>query len=180
VVDPGGLILTSWALVEGYSSALVDLGAAAGDGPRPARLVGVNAFADIALLAVDPPPGRSLPAVALADLGSLPAAGTQVHVLSPTAAGWRHDFAIVVQVKADHSWFSGGNVIHRGAALRLQMSSPPSEDGAAVLSGERELVGLKVHNARGPGQITAVSARTIAPLLAAAGGGPAAGEGRGS
>jgi len=89
--------------------------------------------------------------------------------IASSLRGRGHDVAVVVQSKPRHAWFSGGNVIHRGAALNLESGTVPSDPGAPIVNARRELVGIKVITGRRPGRFTAVSIASISNFLQSAG-----------
>ncbi|MFT5393678.1 MAG: hypothetical protein ACI8PT_003880, partial [Gammaproteobacteria bacterium] len=169
VLGPQRQVLTSWHLIDGHSSVLIvrrgsdglpDLGNA-----QRAKVERFNVFSDLALLT--PPLGFGGDYLELAAATTLPKTGTQVHVLSHDRRQlWRHDLAIIVQLKSEHSWFSGNNMIHRAPALRLQMATPPALDGAPILNADYQLIGLQVDNGRGA--VTAVAPSAIHAFLGAA------------
>lgn len=169
VIVSDGLVLTSRHMVADQTELSV-LPRGHGDvanlsSRHLARVVRQNVFTDLALLQLDPP---LLAPVALAISASDldPAPGEQVQVFSHDRhQTWQHERAVVVEVNAEHTWFSGGNTLHRGPTIHLEIKSSFIIDGAPVLNHKRELVGLKVQSGPGERAITGVSAVAIRAFL---------------
>lgn len=169
VLDEGGRVLTNWHVVAGHPDVAVlfrrpDGDAAATDSVYTARVVRINRASDLALLELTARP-PALRSVELAGPGAV-RPGEVVHALGhPRGAVWRDTPATVSTVDADASWYSGGNVLHRGEIVKAQIRSDPGDSGTPLLDANLRLVGISAHTDRRTHQVVAVSADTIRRFL---------------
>ncbi len=160
-----GNILTSWHVIEGVSDIDIEFMAISG-APRSykARVIKHNKFRDLALLElVDPPTG--IQPIQMAEL-ALPDAGTKVRVFGQKDGQiWATDDAVITRVAKNFTWFSAGNVIHRGEILQVDLPEDGKNIGSLVTDMDYRMLGIKSFSGKKTGRTYAVSTHTINDFL---------------
>ncbi len=165
ILNRQGNILTSWHVIEGVSDIDIEFMAISG-APRSykARVIKHNKFRDLALLELADPPAGIQP-IQMAEL-ALPDAGTKVRVFGQKDGQiWATDDAVITRVAKNFTWFSAGNVIHRGEILQVDLPEDGKNIGSLVTDMDYRILGIKSFSGKKTGRTYAVSTRTINDFL---------------
>ncbi len=165
ILSEQGNILTGWHVIDSVNDIDVEFMAISGvPHSYKARVIKHDKFRDLALLElVNPPIGIQPIQVAAM---TLPDAGTRVRVFGQKDGRvWATDDAMITRVAENFTWFSAGNVIHRGEILQVDLPADGKNIGSLITDMEYRMLGIKSFSGRQTGRTYAVSARTISNFL---------------
>jgi S1-C subfamily serine protease len=163
LVSTSGEVLTSWHVVQGFSSVAVVFKPAI-EGAEPGRddmkvghVVKYDEVADLALIKVDDVPPRRTP-IRLGDAGEI-SVGADVHAIGhPDAEAWSYTKGVISQYRREFSWSSEDDrVKHKADIIQTQTPINPGNSGGPLISDAGTLLGVNAFKSEGEGLNFAVS-----------------------
>lgn len=147
VISADGKIITNWHVVGSNKTVGVifkplDKGRqiTAGD-IRIAKVVRVNAVADLALLQVSAIPPHVIP-FSLGSLADIDV-GLDVHAIGhPLGATWTYTKGLISQYREDYVWRSDGKNNHQASVIQTQTPINPGNSGGPLMLDGGQLIGI--------------------------------------
>jgi S1-C subfamily serine protease len=172
LINDKGEILTNWHVVRDVKEVGVVFKPA--DGSKPSekdiirgKVIRYDAVADLALVKVDPPAGRT--PVKLGSTTDL-TIGLDVFAIGhPDGDDWTYTKGIISQVRPDYEWTYRDKTKHKGDLIQTQTPINPGNSGGPLLSDSGALVGVNSFGNDGEGLNFAVSISEVNRFLARSG-----------
>ncbi|TNF91461.1 MAG: DUF4384 domain-containing protein [Gammaproteobacteria bacterium] len=165
ILDQAGHVLTSWHAFKDVGNVEVEFFGVFGNRQvYQANVVKTDKYKDLAVLQVVNPPAGIQP-VRLAP-AITPNAGIAVRVFGEKDGEvWASEQGMLTRVAPNFTWFSEGNLIHRGEILQVDLPADGEGVGSLVTTMDYQLLGMKSFAGKETGRTYAVSAKTIHEFL---------------